>query len=140
MFKRALVGVDLSPAEESLLSCLPDVSHLGIESRVLAHVIRIGYAQGAGDGYEDEYRAWLEKAATPIREAGLTVTTSVTASGVPAEELLAGRPGHKVRTLSWSAPAATTFSIRFSSGASPRRSSAVQDSGPDRAPGRRHGR
>jgi nucleotide-binding universal stress UspA family protein len=89
MFKRALVGVDLSPAEESLLSCLPDVSHLGIESRVLAHVIRIGYAQGAGDGHEDEYRAWLEKAATPIREAGLTVTTSVTASGVPADELLA---------------------------------------------------
>jgi len=52
-------------------------------------VIRIGYAQGAGYGHEDEYRSWLEKAATPIREAGLTVTTLVTASGVPADELLA---------------------------------------------------
>ncbi|MEX2650373.1 MAG: universal stress protein [Alphaproteobacteria bacterium] len=89
MFKRALVGVDLSPAEESLLSCLPDLSRWGIDSVVLAHVIRIGYAQGAGYGHEDEYRAWLEKAATPIRAAGLTVATSVTASGVPAEELLA---------------------------------------------------
>lgn len=45
--------------------------------------------QGAGYGHEDEFRAWLEKDAAPIREAGLTVTTSVTASGVPADELLA---------------------------------------------------
>lgn len=89
MFKKALVGVDHSPAEESLLSCLPDLSRWGIESVVLAHVIRIGYAQGAGYGHEDEYRAWLEKDATPIREAGLTVTTSITASGVPADELVA---------------------------------------------------
>lgn len=89
MFKRALVGVDLSPAVESLLSCLPDLSRWGIDSVVLAHVIRIGYAQGAGYGHEDEYRAWLEKAGTPIREAGLTVATSVTASGIPVDELLA---------------------------------------------------
>jgi nucleotide-binding universal stress UspA family protein len=89
MFKKALVGVDLSPAEKSLLSCLPDLGSWGIDSVVLTHVIRIGYAQGAGYGHEDEYRAWLEKAATPIREAGLTVTTLVTASGVPADELLA---------------------------------------------------
>jgi hypothetical protein len=26
MFKKALVGVDLSPAEASLLSCLPDLN------------------------------------------------------------------------------------------------------------------
>lgn len=89
MFKKALVGVDQSPAEESLLSCLPDLSRWGIKSVVLAHVIRIGYAQGAGYGHEDDFRAWLEKDADPIRKAGLTVTTSVTASGVPADELLA---------------------------------------------------
>jgi nucleotide-binding universal stress UspA family protein len=89
MFKKALVGVDQSPAEKSLLSCLPDLGRWGIQSVVLAHVIRIGYAQGAGYGHEDEYRAWLEKDAAPIRQAGLTVTTSVTASGVPADELLA---------------------------------------------------
>jgi nucleotide-binding universal stress UspA family protein len=88
MFSKALVGVDQSPAEESLLSCLPDLNRWGIEAMVLAHVIRIGYAQGAGYGHEDAFRAWLEKDATPIREAGLTVTISVTASGVPAEELL----------------------------------------------------
>lgn len=89
MFNKALVGVDHSPAEESLLSCLPGLGRWGIESVVLAYVIRIGYAQGAGYGHEDELRAWLERDAAPIRKAGLTVTTSVTASGVPAEELLA---------------------------------------------------
>lgn len=89
MFKKALVGVDPSPAEESLLSCLPDLGRWGIESVVLAHVIRIGYAQGAGYGHEDEYQAWLEKDAAPIRAAGLTVTTSVIASGIPADGLLA---------------------------------------------------
>ncbi|MDP1628146.1 universal stress protein [Parvibaculum sp.] len=88
MFRKALVGVDQSPAEGSLLSCLPDLGRWGIESVVLAYVIRIGYAQGAGYGHEDDFRAWLERDAVPIRQAGLTVTTSVTASGVPAEELL----------------------------------------------------
>jgi len=89
MFKKALVGVDHSPAEESLLSCLPDLRHWGVESVTLAHVIKVGYAQGAGYGHEDEFKAWLEKDAGPLRDAGLKVTTSVTASGLPAEELLA---------------------------------------------------
>jgi hypothetical protein len=30
MFNKALVGVDPSPAEESLLACLPDLSRWGI--------------------------------------------------------------------------------------------------------------
>jgi nucleotide-binding universal stress UspA family protein len=88
MFNKALVGVDQSPAEASLLSCVPDLRHWGVESVVLAHVIRIGYAQGAGYGHEEEYHAWLEADAASIREAGLMVTTSVTASGEPAEALL----------------------------------------------------
>jgi nucleotide-binding universal stress UspA family protein len=89
MFTKALVGVDISPAEESLLSCLPDLVRWGIESVVLAHVIQIGYGQGGGYGHEDDYRSWLDAHAAPLRAAGLTVSVSVTASGVPADELLA---------------------------------------------------
>ncbi len=89
MFTKALVGVDLSLAEESLLSCLPDLNRWGIASVVLAHVICIGYVEVPGFGHEDEYRLWLEKRAAPLREAGLTVTISVTMSGMPADELLA---------------------------------------------------
>jgi nucleotide-binding universal stress UspA family protein len=89
MFNKALVGVDISPAEKSLLSCLPNLAHWGIESVVLAHVIQIGYGQGGGYGHEDDYRSWLDGHAEPLRAAGLTVSVSVTASGVPADELLA---------------------------------------------------
>ncbi|MDP2377901.1 universal stress protein [Reyranella sp.] len=88
MYKKALVGVDVSPAEEAFLSCLPDLKSWGTQSVVLAHVIQIGRVQGAGYGHEDEYRSWLDERAAPLREAGLTVTTSVTASGAPADELL----------------------------------------------------
>ncbi|MDZ7735691.1 MAG: universal stress protein [Gammaproteobacteria bacterium] len=89
MFKKALVGVDPSPAEMSLLSCLPDLARWGIESMILAHVIRVGYVQGAEYGHEEECRSWLEERAAPLRSAGLSVTTSITDSGVPADELLA---------------------------------------------------
>ena len=89
MFRKAVVGVDQSPAEESLLSCLPDLKRWGIEAVTLAHVIGIGYAQGAGYGHEDDFRAWLEGDAAPLRAAGLEVAVAVTASGSPADELLA---------------------------------------------------
>jgi thioredoxin type arsenate reductase len=89
LFRKALVGVDQSPAEASLLSCLPDLSDWGVESLTLTHVVRIGYGHGAGYGHEDVFRAWLEENARPLRSAGLKVTTSVSASGVPADELLA---------------------------------------------------
>jgi nucleotide-binding universal stress UspA family protein len=89
MFNKALVGVDISPAESSLLSCLPDLARWGIESVVLAHVIQVGYGHGAGYGHEDDYRSWLETRAEPLRTAGLMVSVSVSASGVPADELLA---------------------------------------------------
>lgn len=88
LYKKALVGVDASPVEKPLLSHLPDLTSWGIQAVVLAHVIQIGRVQGAGYGHEDEYRSWLDACAVPLREAGLTVTTSVTASGTPADELL----------------------------------------------------
>lgn len=88
MYKKALVGIDVSPVEKPFLSCLPDLRSWGIQAVVLAHVIQIGRVQGAGYGHEDEYRSWLDSCAVPLREAGLTVTTSVTASGAPADELL----------------------------------------------------
>lgn len=88
MFSKILVGVDFSPAESSLLSCLPDLLNWGVEKVVLAHVIKVGYSQGAGYGHEGAYLAQLEKDAAPLREAGLEVDVSVTASGVVADELL----------------------------------------------------
>ena len=88
MFKKAVVGLDLSPAEGPMMECLPDLKRWGIKEIVLVHVIRVGYAQGAGFGHEDEYAAWLNEKATPLRGAGIRVSVSVRDSGVVAEELL----------------------------------------------------
>lgn len=89
MFKRALAGIDFSPAERPLIDCLPELKRWGIDSLVLAHVIRIDYVQGAEYGHEDEYKSRLDQRAVPLREAGFDVSISLTDSGVPAEQLLA---------------------------------------------------
>jgi nucleotide-binding universal stress UspA family protein len=89
MFETALVALDLSPAEWPIIDCLPDLRRWGIEKVILTHVIQVGYAQGAGYGHEEDYKAWLEECAAPIRVEGLKVAVSVRASGVPADEILA---------------------------------------------------
>jgi nucleotide-binding universal stress UspA family protein len=81
MFRTAIVGLDLSPAQDALLSCLPALERWGVSRIVLVHVIRIGFGQGAGYGHEQEFRDWLEGCAEPLRSAGLEVEVVVTDSG-----------------------------------------------------------
>jgi len=95
MFNKALVGMDLSPAEKPLVGCLPELRRWRIDTIVLAHVIRVGYVEGAGYGHEDEYRAWLDRLAAPLREAGLQVDISVIDSGDPADALLSLAAEHR---------------------------------------------
>lgn len=94
MFTTALIGVDLSAAEDPLIECVPDLASWGVERIVLAHVIHVDYGRFAGLGHEDRYREWLEERAEPLRADGLDVRTSVTASGRPAAELLARAREH----------------------------------------------
>lgn len=94
MFTSALVGIDLSAAEPPLLDCVTDLRTWGVERAVLAHVIHVDYGRFAGLGHEEHYRAWLAERAATLADAGLTVETSVTASGRPAVELLARAGEH----------------------------------------------
>jgi nucleotide-binding universal stress UspA family protein len=94
MYPTALVALDLSPAEGPMLDCLGDLRDLGVTRAILAHVIRVGYAQGAGFGHEADYRDWLEGRAAPLRAAGLDVAIDIRAAGQPAEEILAAAAGH----------------------------------------------
>jgi hypothetical protein len=55
MFDKALVALDLSPAEEPLLDCLPALQHWGVRHLVLTHVIQYGYMQGAGLAHEQDF-------------------------------------------------------------------------------------
>jgi nucleotide-binding universal stress UspA family protein len=89
MFGTALVALDLSPADRPILDCLPGLRRWGVDRIVLCHVITLGYGQGASLGKEDEFVAWLERCAAPLRAEGLEVTIALRASGTPAAELLA---------------------------------------------------
>ena len=89
MFKKSLVGVDFSPSSQALLSCLPDLEQWGVETLILAHVIRIGYGQGSGYGKEDAYLERIARLAEPLSGSGMAVEPHVTASSAVAEELVA---------------------------------------------------
>ena len=88
MFNTALVALDLTPAEQPIIDCLPDLQNWGVQRVVLTHVIEVGYMQGAALAHEKDYIDWLEKLAQPLRDAGLDVAVSVLASGLPADEIL----------------------------------------------------
>lgn len=89
MFEKALVAVDLSPAEQPILECLPALRNWGMREVVLTHVMRVGYMQGAGMIYKQDYVDWLERCAQPLRAAGLLVEARPRSSGVPADDILA---------------------------------------------------
>ena len=89
MFETALVALDLSPAEAPITECLAELQRWGVKKLVLAHVVRVGWAQGAGYGHEPDLLAWLEQRAAPLRAKGLAVEVHVRAAGSPAEAILA---------------------------------------------------
>ena len=88
MYSTALVALDLSPAEQPLLDCLHDLRKWGVGRVVLAHVIRVGYMQGAGYGNEQQYIDEIASRVQPLRAGGLEVEIVVRAAGVPADDIL----------------------------------------------------
>ncbi|MDP1931628.1 MAG: universal stress protein, partial [Gammaproteobacteria bacterium] len=113
MFASALVAVDLSPAEQPILDCIPDLMNWGVNTVTLVHVIQLGFNRFVSYGHEDDYHAWLEKGAAPLREAGLEVSVMVRNSGgsvadqvleaaaeVDADLIVIGSRGHtRLRSL-----------------------------------------
>ncbi|MEX2516887.1 MAG: universal stress protein, partial [Gammaproteobacteria bacterium] len=95
MFNTALIALDMTPAEQPIINCLPDLQHWGIQKVVLSHVIKVGYMQGATLAHEKDYVDWLEKLAQPLRDSGLEVAVRIRASGVPADEILEAAAEHK---------------------------------------------
>ncbi|MFP5397948.1 MAG: universal stress protein [Gammaproteobacteria bacterium] len=89
MFRTALLALDLSPAEGPLLGCMPALRSWGIERVVVAHVIRVGYAQGPQWREDERAVDRIEAGAAPLRAAGLAVEVQVRAAGVPADAILA---------------------------------------------------
>jgi len=92
MFGTALVALDLSPADRPILDCLPGLRRWGVDRIVLCHVITLGYGQGASLGKEDEFVAWLERCAAPLRAEGAEASAAPHAPGAPAPGLPAAAP------------------------------------------------
>lgn len=88
MFHKAIVAVDLYPADIPLLDCMPGLRDWGVTELVLTHVMPVGYMQGLPQAHEEEYQQWLEKHASRLRDAGFTVEVLLRSSGRIAEELL----------------------------------------------------
>jgi hypothetical protein len=62
MFERALIALDLSPAEQPVLDCLPALQHCRVRHLVLTHVIQIGYMLGIPLAHERDFVDWLQEA------------------------------------------------------------------------------
>ncbi|MDP1674910.1 MAG: universal stress protein [Burkholderiales bacterium] len=94
MFNTALVALDLAPAEQPIIDCLPELQRWGVRRVILTHVIQVGYMRGAALAYEKDYVDWLEKLAHPLRATGLDVEVGIRSSGLPAEEILVAAAEH----------------------------------------------
>lgn len=88
MFDTAVVALDLSPAEQPLLDCIPDLRGWGLRRVIVTHILQVGYAQGAGVGHEQDYVDEISRRLGPLREAGLEVDVVVRAGTVVADEIL----------------------------------------------------
>lgn len=88
MFEKAVVGLDLSPAEKPMMDCLSDLARWGIEELVLVHVLRVGYIEGTGFRQREDYTEWLSERADSLKAEGLRVTIELRDSVDVAGELL----------------------------------------------------
>jgi nucleotide-binding universal stress UspA family protein len=82
-----------------VLDRLTDLRDMGVEPVILTHVIRIGYAQGAGYGHEAEYRTRLEDRAASLRAAGLEITIDIRASCAPTKDILQAAGEHPANLI-----------------------------------------
>lgn len=94
MFNTALVALDLAPAEQPIIDCLPELQRWGVRRIIFTHVMQVGYMQGAVLAHENDYKTWLEKLAQPLRDTGLAVEVSIRTSALPADEILAAANEH----------------------------------------------
>ncbi len=87
MFEHIAVALDLSPAADSMLRCLPSLRELGTRRLTLVHVAEVEYPVFGGVAHLDRHRERLASAAASLEEEGFTVNV-VAGVGSPAAEIL----------------------------------------------------
>lgn len=87
MFDQVLVAMDLSPAADAILRCLPGLRQLGTRALTLAHVAEIDYPVFGAVANLDYHRERLTALAPALLAEGFEVEVIATA-GNPAIEIL----------------------------------------------------
>jgi nucleotide-binding universal stress UspA family protein len=88
VLRRAVVGIDFSPATEQLVDTLSTLPRLGVRELTLVHVIGGHYPQAPEERHRPHYASRLDAFATRLA-ADLTVTCQVRAGHVGTQLLAA---------------------------------------------------
>jgi hypothetical protein len=70
MFDHVMVALDLSPAADLMLRCLPGLRELGTRRLTLVHVAEVDYPVFGAVAHLDQHRERLEGLVPAIRAAG----------------------------------------------------------------------
>jgi nucleotide-binding universal stress UspA family protein len=87
MFEHVMVALDLSPAADAMLRCLPGLRDLGTRRLTLVHVAEVDYPVFGAVAHLDHHRKRLEGLADGLTSHGFEVQV-VAAAGNPAGEIL----------------------------------------------------
>lgn len=86
MFRKLLVGTDLTPASDAVLSCLGQLKALGLEEVVLTHVVYVAHTVGLAEALTEEAKPGLARQKELLESQGLRVRTEAM-TGLPAHRL-----------------------------------------------------
>jgi nucleotide-binding universal stress UspA family protein len=87
MLDHIAVALDLSPAADSMLRCLPRLCEVGGQTLTLVHVAEVDYPVFGAVSELERHRARLAAAADTLEREGFAVNV-VTTAGKPAVEIL----------------------------------------------------
>jgi nucleotide-binding universal stress UspA family protein len=87
MFEHVIVALDVSPAADAMLRCLPGLRELGTRRLTLVHVAEVDYPVFGAVAHLDHQQKRLESLAIGLASEGFEVRV-VAAAGNPAGEIL----------------------------------------------------
>jgi len=86
MFKKILIASDLSPASDSVITCMKGFKSLGVEEVILFYALGIRHLDSLKYLMEDSVKPALIKQQNTITKEGFNTTLEI-APGIPSEEI-----------------------------------------------------
>ena len=86
MFKKILIASDLSPASDSVITCMKGFKSLGVEEVILFYALGLKYIDSLKTLLKDSVEPALIKQQNTIKAEGFNTTLEI-APGIPSEEI-----------------------------------------------------